>query len=164
LPAAGLDTDRPHPARMWNYWLGGKDNFRVDREVGDQIIAAYPSVREVARASRACLGRMVRYLAAEEGIRQFLDIGTGLPTADNTHEVAQRAAPDSTIVYVDNDPLVLAHAMALIMGNGRPGAGGTGCRVHVALAGGSHRARHPARGGCDLRAGAETLNPAAADR
>ena len=113
-PLARLDTTRPHPARMWNYWLGGKDHYTADREVADQVIAAYPSIREVARASRACLGRMVSYLAAEEGIRQFLDIGTGLPTTGNTHEVAQRAAPGSKVVYVDNDPLVLVHARALL--------------------------------------------------
>jgi hypothetical protein len=111
---ARLDTTRPHAARMWNYWLGGKDNFQADREAGDQVIAVYPSIREVARASRACLGRMVACLAAEEGIRQFLDIGTGLPTEGNTHEVAQRAAPGSKVVYVDSDPLVLAHARALL--------------------------------------------------
>jgi len=109
-----IDTTRPHPARMWNYWLGGKDHYEIDRVVGDQIITAFPGVHDVARHSRACLGRMVNYLAAEQGIRQFLDIGTGLPTFDNTHEVAQRVAPDSKIVYVDNDPLVLAHAQALL--------------------------------------------------
>jgi O-methyltransferase involved in polyketide biosynthesis len=113
-PLARLDTTRPHPARMWNYWLGGKDNFQADREAGDQVIAVYPSIRAVARASRACLGRMVTCLAVEEGIRQFLDIGTGLPTTGNTHEVAQQAAPGSKVVYVDDDPLVLSHARALL--------------------------------------------------
>jgi hypothetical protein len=109
-----LDTNVPHSARIWNYWLGGKDNFAADRAVGDQIRQVYPDIVEVARASRAFLVRAVRYLAGEAGIRQFLDIGTGLPTADNTHEVAQRIAPNARIVYVDNDPLVLVHARALL--------------------------------------------------
>lgn len=102
----------PHTARIWNYWLGGKDNFSVDRQTGDQIAAMYPHIFALARADRTFLGRAVRYLTGEAGIRQFLDIGTGLPTADNTHEVAQRVAPESRIVYVDNDPVVLAHARA----------------------------------------------------
>ena len=114
---------------MWNYWLGGKDNYQVDREVGDQVIAAFPGVREVARASRACLGRMVSYLAAEQGIRQFLDIGTGLPTSGNTHEVAQQAAPDSKVVYVDNDPLVLVHARALLASGPEGACGYIECDV-----------------------------------
>jgi O-methyltransferase involved in polyketide biosynthesis len=113
-PKPSAAADRPHPARMWNHWLGGKDNYAIDREVGDQIILTYPSIRDIARQSRSCLGRMVRYLAEQEGIRQFLDIGTGLPTVDNTHEVAQRIAPESKIVYMDNDPLVLAHAQVLL--------------------------------------------------
>ncbi|MFG1708148.1 SAM-dependent methyltransferase [Nonomuraea sp. M3C6] len=104
----------PHTARIWNYWLGGKDNFAADREVGDRVREIFPVVIELARADRLFLGRAVRYLAAEVGIRQFLDIGTGLPTQDNTHEVAQRVAPESRIVYVDNDPLVLVHARALL--------------------------------------------------
>jgi O-methyltransferase involved in polyketide biosynthesis len=104
----------PQTARIWNYWLGGKDNFPVDRAVGGQILAAFPAIVENARASRAFLVRAVRYLAGEAGIRQFLDIGTGLPTANNTHEVAQQVAPESRIVYVDNDPGVLAHARALL--------------------------------------------------
>jgi O-methyltransferase involved in polyketide biosynthesis len=111
---AKLDTSVPHSARVWNYWLGGKDNFAADRATGDQVLQVYPEIVEVARVSRAFLARAVRYLAGEMGIRQFLDIGTGLPTADNTHEVAQRVAPDSRIVYVDNDPLVLVHARALL--------------------------------------------------
>jgi hypothetical protein len=111
---AKLDTNIPHSARVWNYWLGGKDNFAADRAAGDHVIAAYPEVVEIARASRAFLVRAVTYLVTEAGIRQFLDIGTGLPSADNTHEVAQRIAPESRIVYVDNDPLVLAHARALL--------------------------------------------------
>jgi S-adenosyl methyltransferase len=109
-----LDTGVPQTARIWNYWLGGKDNFPVDRQVGDQILEAFPAIVENARASRAFLVRAVRYLAGEAGIRQFLDIGTGLPTANNTHQVAQAVAPDARIVYVDNDPLVLAHARALL--------------------------------------------------
>jgi hypothetical protein len=109
-----LDTGVPQTARIWNYWLGGKDHYPVDRQVGDQILEAFPAIVENARASRAFLARAVRYLAGEAGVRQFLDIGTGLPTANNTHEVAQRVAPESRIVYVDNDPLVLAHARALL--------------------------------------------------
>jgi S-adenosyl methyltransferase len=114
--AAGtaIDTSVPHSARIWNYWLGGKDNYAVDRAAGDAYIKVYPGIVDVARAGRAFLARAVRYLAAEAGIRQFLDVGTGLPTADNTHQIAQRAAPESRIVYVDNDPLVLAHARALL--------------------------------------------------
>jgi len=110
----GIDTTVPHSARIWNYWLGGKDNYAVDREAGDQYKEIFPGIAVVARTSRAWLTRAVRYLAAEAGMRQFLDIGTGLPTADNTHQVAQRVAPESKIVYVDNDPLVLAHARALL--------------------------------------------------
>ncbi|MEU1865523.1 SAM-dependent methyltransferase [Streptomyces gardneri] len=109
-----IRTDIAHNARVWNYWLGGKDNYPVDRAVGDQVTAFYPSIGEVARADRAFLGRVVTHLAADAGVRQFLDIGTGLPTADNTHEVAQRVAADSRIVYVDNDPIVLTHARALL--------------------------------------------------
>ncbi|MGH3978834.1 MAG: SAM-dependent methyltransferase [Pseudonocardiaceae bacterium] len=109
-----IDTSRSHSARVWNYWLGGKDNYPVDREVGEQFRTVRPSVVETARACRAFLVRAVRYLAGELGIRQFLDVGTGLPTANNTHEVAQATAPECRIVYVDNDPLVLAHARALL--------------------------------------------------
>lgn len=105
-----------HTARVWNYWLDGKDHYAVDREVGEQILQFLPQMRTTARADRAFLGRAVRYLAGEAKIRQFLDIGTGLPTADNTHQVAQAVAPESRIVYVDNDPLVLAHARALLVG------------------------------------------------
>ena len=110
-----IDTTVPHSARIWNYWLGGKDNYAADREAGDQYREIFPGIVEVACASRTFLTRAVRYLAGEAGIRQFLDIGTGLPTVDNTHEVAQRVAPDSRIVYVDNDPLVLAHARDLLI-------------------------------------------------
>jgi SAM-dependent methyltransferase len=109
-----LDTSVPQTARIWNYWLGGKDNFAVDRQVGDEIRAAFPDIVENARASRAFLVRSVSHVTGDAGIRQFLDVGTGLPTADNTHEVAQRLAPESKIVYVDFDPLVLAHARALL--------------------------------------------------
>jgi hypothetical protein len=110
-----IDTSVAHSARIWNYWLGGKDNYAVDREIGDQFREVFPDIVDISRSSRAFLARAVRYLAGEAGIRQFLDIGTGLPTVDNTHEVAQRVAPDSRIVYVDNDPLVLAHARALLV-------------------------------------------------
>ncbi|MFD4946364.1 SAM-dependent methyltransferase [Streptomyces sp. NPDC058239] len=109
-----IRSDIAHNARVWNHWLGGKDNYPVDRAVGDQVTGMYPSIGEVARADRAFLGRAVRYLAGDAGIGQFLDIGTGLPTAGNTHEVAQHTAPDSRIVYVDNDPTVLVHARALL--------------------------------------------------
>jgi len=112
----GIDTTVPHSARVWNYWLGGKDNYAVDRETGDAVIAVYPQIKVNARESRKYLGRVVTFLTAEAGIRQFLDIGTGLPTAGNTHEVAQAIAPDAKVVYADNDPLVLAHARALLTG------------------------------------------------
>ena len=113
-PQPPLDTSIPQTARIWNYWLGGKDNFAVDRQVGDEIRKAFPQIVENARASRAFLVRSVGFVTREAGIRQFLDVGTGLPTADNTHEVAQRIAPESRIVYVDFDPLVLVHARALL--------------------------------------------------
>ncbi|GIM97594.1 SAM-dependent methyltransferase [Paractinoplanes toevensis] len=109
-----FDTGVAHPARRYNYWLGGKDNFAADRESGDLLAKSYPAARIAARANRAFLGRAVGYLAADAGIRQFLDIGTGLPTAENTHEVAQRIAPSSRVVYVDNDPMVMVHARALL--------------------------------------------------
>ncbi|MEV5313172.1 MULTISPECIES: SAM-dependent methyltransferase [unclassified Streptomyces] len=118
-PAEGtarLNTSVAHNARVWNYWIGGKDNYEVDHRVGDQVASMFPVIRDVARADREFLGRAVRFLAAERGVRQFLDIGTGLPTADNTHEIAQRVAPDSRIVYVDNDPIVLMHARTLLTG------------------------------------------------
>jgi hypothetical protein len=111
---ARLRTDRPHSARVWNYLLGGKDNYPVDSEAGDVILSTFPEFAAVARLQRQFLARAVHFLAGEAGIRQFLDIGTGLPTADNTHELAQRIAPESRIVYVDNDPLVLTHAQALL--------------------------------------------------
>ena len=112
----------PASARIWNYWLGGKDNYQVDREAGDAYLAVYPAIRTVARQSRQFLTRSVRYLAGEAGIRQFLDIGTGLPAMQNTHEVAQSVARGSRIAYVDNDPVVLAHARAILT-NLAPGFG-----------------------------------------
>ncbi len=112
--SAEIDTTVAHPARVYDYWLGGKDNFPVDREAAERVLAATPGLRFRVRANRAFLARVVRYLAAEAGIRQFLDIGTGIPSANNTHEVAQAAAPDARIVYVDNDPIVLTHAHALL--------------------------------------------------
>ncbi|MFE0515566.1 SAM-dependent methyltransferase [Streptomyces sp. NPDC058964] len=116
-PAGGsprLDTSVAHNARVWNYWVGGKDNYEVDQRVGEHVAGMFPVIRAVARADRDFLGRAVRFLAAERGVRQFLDIGTGLPTVDNTHEIAQRVAPESRIVYVDNDPIVLVHARTLL--------------------------------------------------
>jgi hypothetical protein len=113
-PSAKIDVTVPNSARIWNYWLGGKDHYEIDRLAGDQFSAIYPKIVDIARADRYFLGRVVRFLAGEAGVRQFLDVGTGLPTVDNTHEVAQRVAPESRIVYVDNDPLVLAHARALL--------------------------------------------------
>jgi S-adenosyl methyltransferase len=109
-----IDTSVAHIARVYDYWLGGKDNFAIDREVGQQALQAHPETVLSVQANRRFLARSVRYLAAEEGIRQFLDVGTGLPSANNTHEVAQAAAPDARVVYVDNDPIVLAHARALL--------------------------------------------------
>ena len=113
-PRTPLDTSVPHSARVMNYWLGGKDNYPVDRALGEQVERDFPEIVELMRADRRFIIRSVTHLAKEEGVRQFLDIGTGLPTANNTHEVAQRIAPESKIVYVDNDPLVLAHARALL--------------------------------------------------
>jgi S-adenosyl methyltransferase len=118
-----FDPDVPHPARVYNFWLGGKDHFPADRQAAQEVMRARPQVVAGARANRAFLARVVRYLAAEAGIRQFLDIGTGLPAPDSTHEVAQSVARGCRIVYVDNDPLVLAHARALLTGT-REGACG----------------------------------------
>jgi trans-aconitate methyltransferase len=115
-----IDTTRPHQARVYDYWLGGKDNFAVDREAAERALAAYPGLRRGVRAQRAFLANAVGYLTRVVGVRQFLDIGTGIPTANNTHEVAHEANPDARIVYVDNDPVVLAHARALLTGT-RPG-------------------------------------------
>ena len=112
LPA--FDTTVASPARVWNYWLGGKDHFAADREASEKVLAAMPSLLQIARATRRFLVDAVTLLAEDYGVRQFLDIGTGLPTADNTHEVAQRIARDSRIVYVDYDPSVHRHAQALL--------------------------------------------------
>jgi 2-polyprenyl-3-methyl-5-hydroxy-6-metoxy-1,4-benzoquinol methylase len=116
--APTFDTSVAHVARVYNYWLGGKDNFAADRAAAEQAMAAFPDIVLSARANRAFLRRAVTYLAREAGIRQFLDIGTGIPSANNTHEVAQSVASDSRIVYVDNDPVVLAHARALLTTTG----------------------------------------------
>jgi hypothetical protein len=109
-----INTDVAHPARVYDYWLGGKDNFPADRALAEHIMEAIPTMRTMAAANREFLSRAVRYLAEEAGIRQFLDIGTGIPTSPNVHEVAQAVTPDSRVVYVDNDPIVLAHARALL--------------------------------------------------
>ena len=109
-----INTDVAHPARVYDYWLGGKDNFPAVRALAEMMIQAIPNMRGLAAANRAFLRRAVRYLAAEAGVRQFLDIGTGIPTSPNVHEVAQEAAPGTRVVYVDNDPIVLAHARALL--------------------------------------------------
>ena len=119
LPASAaepppFDITVAHPARIYNYWLGGKDNYEADRVAGELAVQNNPNILPGVRANRAFLRRAVQYLAGEAGVRQFLDIGTGLPTADNTHEVAQGIAPESRIVYVDNDPIVLGHARALL--------------------------------------------------
>ncbi|MEU4220019.1 SAM-dependent methyltransferase [Actinoplanes sp. NPDC026623] len=117
-----MDTSVAHPARRYNYWLGGKDHFAADRESGDLLAKAFPTARTAALENRGFLRRTVRFLA-ESGIRQFLDIGTGLPVPDNTHEIAQRIAPDSRVLYVDNDPIVMTHSRALTVGTpaGRTG-------------------------------------------
>jgi S-adenosyl methyltransferase len=115
--AAGIDTSKAHQSRIYDYWLGGQDNFAVDREAAEQALAAYPGLRRGVQAQRAFLGSAVGYLAGTVGVRQFLDIGTGIPTANNTHQVAQAADPDTRVVYVDNDPIVLAHARALLTGS-----------------------------------------------
>jgi hypothetical protein len=111
-----LDTTRPHQARIYDYWLGGKDNFAVDREAAERALAVYPGLRRGVRAQRAFLANVVGYLARSQGIRQFLDIGTGIPTANNTHEVAHSVDPGARVVYLDNDPMVLLHARALLSG------------------------------------------------
>jgi SAM-dependent methyltransferase len=110
----GIDTTKPHSARMYDYFLDGKDHYAADRETAEMAIASWPSVRTAVRENRMFLGRAVRYLVEKEGVRQFLDIGTGLPSANNVHEVAQAAAPECRVVYVDNDPIVLLHARVLL--------------------------------------------------
>jgi hypothetical protein len=117
MEPAEIDTTVPQSARIWNYWLGGKDNYAVDRAAGDDVLARIPDIADGARAERAFLMRVVRFLVHDAGIRQFLDVGTGLPTENNTHEVAQAEDPTCRIVYVDNDPLVMAHARALLVGS-----------------------------------------------
>ena len=119
MPSADLRTDVPHSARIYDYLLGGKDNFAADRAAAAEITKDWPNLSISMRANRHFMRRMTRYLAAEQGIRQFLDIGTGLPTAPNLHQVAQEVAPESRILYVDNDPIVLAHARALLRSSPR---------------------------------------------
>ncbi len=109
-----IDTRVAHSARVWNYWLGGKDNYKIDRMVAEELAGTFPGITDIARQVRLFLFRAIRYLVVEAGVRQFLDIGTGLPTANNTHEIAQGMVPQARIVYVDNDPLVLVHARALL--------------------------------------------------
>ncbi|GIH28702.1 hypothetical protein Aph01nite_70120 [Acrocarpospora phusangensis] len=112
-----IDTSVPHSSRVWDYWLGGTDNYRADREVGDEIVRLTPDLPVNARAERQFLGRVVRHLAATAGVDQFLDVGTGIPTAGNTHQVAHQVNPAAKVVYVDNDPTVLVHARALLNGS-----------------------------------------------
>jgi SAM-dependent methyltransferase len=119
IAAGEMDTSIAHPARVYDYWLGGTSNYPADREAAERVLAATPGLRWRVRANRAFLVRAVRYLAGEAGIRQFLDVGTGIPAADNTHEVAQAVAPDARVVYADNDPIVLAHAQALLASDPR---------------------------------------------
>jgi hypothetical protein len=114
-----IDTTKPHVARIYDYYLGGKDNFAADRRTAERAMACWPTVRTAARENRAFLGRAVRFLVAEAGIRQFLDVGTGLPSANNVHEVAQGLEPSCRVVYVDSDPIVLAHARALMTSSPR---------------------------------------------
>jgi hypothetical protein len=116
---AGIDVSVPHSARIYNFWTGGKDNFAADRAMAEAIEAAIPSIRTMALANRDFVLRAVRYLVDEAGIRQFVDIGTGIPASPNVHDVAQRIAPDARVVYVDNDPIVLNHARALLVSNSR---------------------------------------------
>jgi S-adenosyl methyltransferase len=120
--ATEIDTSRPHPARMYDYYLGGKNHFTADRETAEKALSSWPAGRIGLRENRKFLGRAVQYLAEDAGIRQFLDLGSGLPAANNVHEVAQAVAPSARVVYVDNDPMVLAHARALLVG---PCPGGT---------------------------------------
>jgi O-methyltransferase involved in polyketide biosynthesis len=117
-PPHDINTNVAHSARVYDYWLGGKDNFAADRELAELMIQAIPTLSEMARANRAFMGRAIRYLVEEAGIRQVLDLGTGIPTSPNVHEIAQAAAPETKVVYVDNDPIVLAHARALLTSQG----------------------------------------------
>ncbi|HEX9355311.1 MAG TPA: SAM-dependent methyltransferase, partial [Streptosporangiaceae bacterium] len=113
-PPVRIDTSVAHIARVQDYWLGGRDNFVADRHAGDEAAAAFPGLVASVRSARSFLARTVRYLTVQEGVRQFLDIGSGIPTAGSTHEVAQAAAPDALVVYMDNDPVVFAHARGLL--------------------------------------------------
>jgi hypothetical protein len=117
LPVTGFDASRPHIARVYDYLLGGKDNFAADRAVAEQMIASLPAAQVGVRAQRDVLGRVVRYLVGKAGVRQLLDIGSGLPTAENVHQIAQQAEPATRVVYLDNDPVVLSHASALLADN-----------------------------------------------
>jgi hypothetical protein len=114
FPAAKIDTTKPHPARMYDFYLDGKDHYEIDRDAASHVVSVFPSSKTCARVNRLFMHRATRWLAAEAGIRQFLDIGTGIPTEPNLHQIAQRVAPDAKIVYADNDPIVLAHAQALL--------------------------------------------------
>jgi hypothetical protein len=129
-PETKINTDVPQSARIWNYWLGGVDNYEIDRVAGDEYVSLYPGIVPIARAGRYFMDRAITFLALERGIRQFMDCGTGLPTVDNTHEMAQRAAPDARVVYVDNDPLVLAHARALLTGTPEGRTSYIDCDLH----------------------------------
>jgi hypothetical protein len=119
--ASQIDTSRPHPARMYNYYLGGKDNYQVDREAAEQVLRVVPDVRAMARENRAFMQRAVRFLVGEAGIRQIIDVGTGIPSAGNVHEIARGVADHVRVVYVDNDPIVHVHASALLSGTGTTG-------------------------------------------
>lgn len=129
LPKPKLDPMTPQSARVWNYWLGGNDNYASDRQLGKQILAANPRITEIAKAQRAFLVRAVAFLASQ-GVRQFLDVGAGLPWVNNTHEVAQSVMPRSRTVYVDHDPLVMTHARALLVGDRRGRTGYVEADVH----------------------------------
>ncbi|MFE2431544.1 SAM-dependent methyltransferase [Streptomyces sp. NPDC059373] len=120
LPADRIDTSKPHPARMYDYFLGGRDNYEVDRAAADRVIELIPEIRPSARANRGFLQRATRFVA-DQGIRQIIDIGTGIPTSPNTHEIAQAVSPDVRVAYIDNDPIVAAHAGARLVGTGNTG-------------------------------------------
>jgi S-adenosyl methyltransferase len=120
FPVADIDTSRPHPARMYDFYLGGRDNYEVDREAAQRVIDLFPDIVHMARGNRMFMHRAVRF-AVESGIRQFIDIGTGIPTHPNTHQVAQEVSPDVRVAYVDNDPIVATHAGAHLLGAGNTG-------------------------------------------
>jgi hypothetical protein len=134
-----INTSEPHPARMYDYFIGGKNHFAADRATAAQVLRRSPAAHIAARENRAFLGRAVRYLTGEAGVRQFLDIGAGLPTTDNVHEVAQRIIPSAHVVYVDNDPLVLTHARALLTS----APGGRTAYIHADLRDPADILRHP---------------------